>query len=148
MRLKITTFDKDPYKEDIPLSYPNSGNGFSFYLEENESLIAIARIYIRDDKGELADIYLNEWYRGKKFLGEKWSHLFFKKVLKAIERRKIISLNDKKLFLWTTKDNFQAISLYKHFLFVEKTIPKKFEKEIKKKYQWINFSDKIYYAER
>jgi predicted acetyltransferase len=72
---------------------------------------------------EIADFIINEKYRGKGY---------GKKILKLI----LNNINGN-IFLWTTINNTNAISLYKKFGFQEITLSHKLIKFYKSKNKWI-----------
>ncbi len=140
-RIIIKPLKKDPYINWIPLSYNKyDKNSFVGYIKNKDELIALARIYPKNNKAELADVYVMEKYRGKKDNKNiKYSNLILKKIINACKNRNI-----DKIWLWTTSDNIQAINLYIKFNFVIKEMPIKLKDKIYKKYKWLTDKELVY----
>lgn len=132
MRLRTFSLDKDPYIDYVPLSYKKyQKDSFVGVLKSDTELIGLARIYYNKSSisVELADIFLMDDYRGKKFNGVKFSHLLISKIINSCKRRKI-----KQIWLWTTNDNIPAIKLYEFFGFKNIKVSDNFKSKINKKY--------------
>ena len=143
--LDIINIYNDVYKNEIPLSHED-GKGISIIIRNNDNNqdlpIALLRIYRSTDSndiGEIADVYVNEEFRGKLSpLGIKWSHLILDIGLKEAKKKLNI------IWLWTTEDNFPAIKLYKFFKFKEfKNL--KLSETIKAKHRWIGEGNIVFF---
>lgn len=147
-RLRVRTLP-DEFSDDIPMSHitpkPHSFSGF--YVDNLGSLIAIGRVYQHSNHtAELADVYIDEKYRGKHAEdGKKWSHILMRGLLNASKRRGF-----RNLWLWVTSDNIAAIRLYTRFGFTidSNDLCKKHENAIRTRFSWLRDKDITFMRKR
>ena len=125
MRISKINLDQDHWTTDyIPISYDkiltkNQYNkSFTFYWATGYNLHAICRIYyLKKNRIEVGDVWLNDDLRGKKINEVKISVLFMRKIISKIWK---LYKDATEISLLVHKENISAIKLYEKLNFLVK----------------------------